>query len=165
MQLRVLLVAAVWVCGGCLLSTAVHAEPDAPTFLKHYDEADLATKKSLERWISDIQNGMSWANAELLDRSQPPLYCPPDSLVLTGQQLVDILRREVTWREVTTPGVVAKVAFPAVLLLALEKSFSLPFAIKKGPSFGTAPAQKLKLNLWRVEQAALAAPRLGLSAA
>jgi len=119
MRLRVLLVAAGWVCGGCLLSTAVHAEMDAATFLKRYDEANPATQKYMETRIGDIENGMSWANAVLPNRNQPLIFCPPDSLVLTGEQLVDILRREI--KEEPLEGTLG--AYPAALIIALEKVF------------------------------------------
>jgi hypothetical protein len=39
---------------------------------------------------------MGWANAELRKRQDtPPLYCVPDRFILTGEQIVEMLRKEV----------------------------------------------------------------------
>ena len=122
MRLMAHMKTAGWICGLCLLSTAAHAEVDTATILRHYDEADLATKKYIAEKIADIENGMSWANADLLSRKQSPLYCPPQTMVLTGEQLIDILRREIK----DEPWESTRLSFPAVLITALEKVFPCP---------------------------------------
>jgi hypothetical protein len=110
---------AVWVCALCLFSTAVHAETDAVTILKQYDEADSTTKQYLEERISDIESGMRWADNEIIRRKETPFYCLPEHLVLTGAQLFDILRRHTG----QMPSVYTHYPFPLVLLYALEENF------------------------------------------
>lgn len=76
------------------------AEPTtANTFLNAYQVTSGELREQFERKLADIEDGLGWANAYLkVTRKQAPLYCSPDGIVLTGHQLVDILRREVRER-------------------------------------------------------------------
>ena len=56
----------------------------------------------------------------LVENSRP--YCPPQTVVLTGEQLIDILRREIK----DEPWESTRLSFPAVLITALEKVFPCP---------------------------------------
>jgi hypothetical protein len=38
---------------------------------------------------------MSWMNVALKERHDQPVYCVPNNLVLTGDKLIDIIRKEV----------------------------------------------------------------------
>jgi hypothetical protein len=39
---------------------------------------------------------MGWANTFLEEhRKEPPLYCVPPKLALTGEQIIDMLRKEI----------------------------------------------------------------------
>jgi hypothetical protein len=51
-------------------------------------------RKQFENLLTLNEMGTGWANAELEVRHQPLLYCTPASLVLTGEQMADMLARE-----------------------------------------------------------------------
>lgn len=104
----------------CFLSGVAHAEPEANKFLRDYDTGTEVTKHLMLDGLSQIELGMSWANVFIAeDRKERPLYCPPNTLVLTGEQLVDVLRREM---EKSPDEGSRPVGF--VLLFALQKEFA-----------------------------------------
>lgn len=46
------------------------------------------------RWyLKGMRNGFMWANAELQAKGKTPLFCAPDTIVLTIEQELDILAR------------------------------------------------------------------------
>ena len=110
---------ALAICGYCLLSGAAHAEPDANKFLRDYDAATAAEKRLMSEGLSRVELGMSWVNVFLTEnRNERSVYCPPNTLALSGDQLVDVLRKEVkgTPEEASRP-------YGLVLLLALQKAY------------------------------------------
>jgi hypothetical protein len=62
--------------------------------LQNYDTSDV-NRDDIKRILLATNNGFAWANADLKYRKREPLYCPPGKLALTGEQLIDILRRKV----------------------------------------------------------------------
>jgi hypothetical protein len=44
---------------------------------------------------TNLWAGISWSNATVKSRGQPPIYCAPDEISLQADQVVDILRRRV----------------------------------------------------------------------
>ena len=81
-------------------------------------------KELAARWfISGIEQGLSWANAELKHKQRSTLYCQPD-IALTNDQVIDILDRYIgSHREFINniPPDSRRVGF--FLLLALQESF------------------------------------------
>jgi hypothetical protein len=72
--------------------------------------------------IAGIEDGFSAVNDELNDNGKPMLYCAPETTKLTGDQLIDILRRWVEANRTKYPDIDA--APPAAALLyALEEEF------------------------------------------
>jgi Rap1a immunity proteins len=103
----------------CLLLGAAHAEADVSTFLRGYDAASLAERHRMSDYLSGIEIGMSWVNVFLAEeRKDRPLYCPPNTLAPTGEQLVDFLRTELkaSPEEGSRP-------LGFVLMTALQKAF------------------------------------------
>jgi hypothetical protein len=94
------------------------AEGNAKGFLQSYDSASPTTQESLRAIIKLVEDGISWADADLKSRHQPMLYCPPAKLALTGEQLVDMLHREVKENPID-----ADFPFGLGLLNSLEKVF------------------------------------------
>jgi hypothetical protein len=76
-----------------MLSIAAHAEVDLKRCLEDYDRADIAEKQHLAERILDMQYGMAWTNAVIEAETGTHLYCPPQTSALTGEQLVDMLRK------------------------------------------------------------------------
>jgi Ssp1 endopeptidase immunity protein Rap1a len=110
---------ALAICSYCLLLGAAHAESDVNTFLRGYDAATLAERHRMSDYLSSIEIGMSWVNVFIAeDRKEQPLYCPPNTLAPTGEQLVDFLRTElkVSPEEGSRP-------VGLVLMTALQKGF------------------------------------------
>jgi len=63
-------------------------------FLQQYESAAVSVRERMEQFVYDMNEGMGWLNDYLVSaRHEPRVYCPPDKLVLTGNQLVDILQR------------------------------------------------------------------------
>ena len=111
--------AALLVSLFCFVSIEASAEMDAKTLLKTYDVAAPKDKEIVLFTISRTQNGMSWANSALrTQRKEDPLYCAPTNVVLTGEQIVDILRRHLK----EDPSA-EEVPYGLVMLLALQKTF------------------------------------------
>ena len=50
-------------------------------------------RKHLANWIGGMQLGLPWANVMLKGRGQPLLYCQPEKLTLTDDQMIDMMRR------------------------------------------------------------------------
>jgi hypothetical protein len=103
-----------------LLSTAAQAQQvNADQFLEAY-AADIPPelKQQLARKLHDIEDGLGYANAALVDRHEKQLYCRPPNLALADEQLVAILRAEV--KKVPPVG---KFPVGLVLLYGLERVF------------------------------------------
>jgi len=62
---------------------------------------------------------MGWANAELNKRKDtPPLYCVLDGFGLTGEQILEMLRKEAKENPSS-----AEESYGLVMLLTLKKAF------------------------------------------
>ena len=73
----------------------------------------------IDRGHTAVEDGMGWANIELKKRKDtPPLYCVPDGFGLTGEQILEILRKEAK----ENPSSAAK-SYGLVMLETLEKVF------------------------------------------
>jgi hypothetical protein len=69
-----------------------------------------------------METGFGWANAVLSDGGGKPLYCVPPKVVLTGEQLIDILRRYIEEPK-TRPHAIGSQELGLVLLQALRDAF------------------------------------------
>lgn len=77
-------------------ANAVAAQPQfvsTDEMLAAYDHGDDNARQLILLGLTQIEGGMQLANAELKARGQAPLYCTPPQLVLTGEQVLDMLRR------------------------------------------------------------------------
>jgi hypothetical protein len=111
---------ALIICGFSLLTSAARAEMDVTTLLNKYDSATSVIDKQIIAGIVDKTHyGISWANAFLEDaRKEAPLYCQPKRLVLTTEQILDILRREVKEQPV-----LGEEPYGLAMIIALRKVF------------------------------------------
>jgi hypothetical protein len=83
------------ICILSFLSGVAQAESDTNNFLRDYDASPTAKKSLMSSGLSQLESGMSWANVFLVEgRKEQPIYCPPNTLTLTGDQLVSLLRRQ-----------------------------------------------------------------------
>ena len=69
--------------------------------LEIYDKAPLKFKYEINKMLNLASVGMAWSNAELEGEGRQPLYCPPEKLVITGEQAFQIFRTEVERRKRT----------------------------------------------------------------
>jgi hypothetical protein len=99
----------------CLSASAAHAQVTAEVLLKNYDMATPDGKQYLGEVLVHFEDGVSWANVM---RKDARLYCLPRQLVLTGEQLIDILRRELKQR----PGS-ENYPYQLILIMALQRVF------------------------------------------
>ena len=66
-----------------------------------------------------VEDGMGWANIVLKKRKDtPPLYCVPDGFGLTGEQILEMLRKEVNENPSS-----AEESYGLVILETLERVF------------------------------------------
>jgi hypothetical protein len=80
----------------CLLPTlASRQEPYVPFSLTQlmaaYRHPEL--KDMIVNHVSATETGVGYANSAIRKRKQEPPYCPPDRMVLTGEQVIDIMER------------------------------------------------------------------------
>jgi hypothetical protein len=58
----------------------------------------------IDRGHTAVEDGMGWANIELKKRKDtPPLFCVPDGFGLTGEQILEMLRKEAKERGSRAP--------------------------------------------------------------
>ena len=109
------------ICALSLLSPiAAHAqEANVKKVLNMYDTGSPADRASIVTILTAVEDGMGWANAELKKRKDaPPLYCVPDGFGLTGEQILEMLRKEVKENPSS-----AEESYGSVMLETLEKVF------------------------------------------
>jgi hypothetical protein len=109
------------ICTISLLSPlAAHAqEANAKKVLDMYDKGSSADKQSIVTILTAVEDGMGWANIELKKRKDtPPLYCVPDGFGLTGEQILEMLRKEIK----ENPSF-AEESYGLVMLLTFKKAF------------------------------------------
>ena len=61
--------------------------------LTAYDQGDASSRQLILLGMMQIEGGMELANIELQTRGNSPLYCRPPQLMLTGEQVLDMIRR------------------------------------------------------------------------
>jgi hypothetical protein len=71
------------------------AENNTAWFLRLHTNGSPSDRQIVETYLSNNQNGLSWANVALAQNNRPKLYCGPDELVPTGSQLLEIVRLQV----------------------------------------------------------------------
>jgi hypothetical protein len=102
----------------CVFSMTAHAEVDLKRFLENYDGAAIAEKQHLAERLSDMQYGMAWTNAVIEAETGTHFYCPPQTSPLTGEQLVDMLRKNAA----QDPRL-NNISFGLAILSTLRKTF------------------------------------------
>jgi hypothetical protein len=80
--------------------------------------SDPKSKEYVAKIVQATGRGFSLANTAIARRGQSPLYCQPNNLVLTGEQIIDIISRFVE----INPAL-EKATWEAVMLEALENLF------------------------------------------
>lgn len=70
-------------------ATPAFAEPSLKDFLDSRGEA----RELFEVYIVATEDALSWANASLENEGRQGLYCPPQRIALTADQVVDIVVR------------------------------------------------------------------------
>ena len=71
--------------------------------------------------ILNVASGMAWANATLAGDGRKPIYCRPEELVLTPEQLVTMMRRLIK-----SIPLLRDYPFGYVTMKALQKNFPCP---------------------------------------
>jgi hypothetical protein len=79
---------------------------------------DPKSKEYVAKIVQATGRGFSLANTAIARRGQSPLYCQPNNLVLTGEQIIDII-----YRFVEINPALEKAVWEAVMLKALENLF------------------------------------------
>jgi hypothetical protein len=99
---------------------AAHAqEANVKKVLNMYDTGSSADRQSIVTILTAVEDGMGWANAELSKRKDTsPLYCVPDGFGLTGEQILEMLRKEAKENPSSTEE-----SYGLVMLLTLKKAF------------------------------------------
>jgi len=98
------------------------AVADIADVLQKLDHGTVADKSFIKTLFIGIGEGFDTANDQLKMNNKPMLYCMPVTIKLTGDQLIDILRR---WAEANRAKAPRMDAAPPAqaLLYALEDAF------------------------------------------
>jgi hypothetical protein len=75
-------------------SGPARAAGEVDDLIAAYDSKERLKKEYAIIHADLIQRGIAVANRALVLNNQTPLYCPPPTLVLTGEQILDMLRRQ-----------------------------------------------------------------------
>jgi hypothetical protein len=62
-------------------------------FLTEYDTGSPIERKIFEFSVASTEQGLLHANAYLVSKNEPRMYCQPAKLTLTPQQLIEMLRK------------------------------------------------------------------------
>jgi len=71
-----------------------HGEGSAKWFLEKYDNTSVS-KFWWGTAFGQGYSGMLWMNSWLESKGRKPVFCPPDKIAFTDDQLIDIMRRYV----------------------------------------------------------------------
>jgi hypothetical protein len=64
------------------------------SILEIYDKTLVSEdRRLLESLVEGMTIGLLWGNAMLKERGQPLLYCQPDKFVITGNVMIEMMRR------------------------------------------------------------------------
>jgi hypothetical protein len=91
-MLEILSMKILLIIGICLASVPAYAFAETAKFLKDYDAA--ANKTPWLEYLSGFEDGFGWANAVLNQQHDRQIYCVPETLTLTADQVLQILRDE-----------------------------------------------------------------------
>lgn len=91
-----------------LPAVAIAKENTTSNFLKDYDDGDAKVQTGLREIIRGFYVGMSWTNQFVQAvQKQPAVYCAPGKMVMTSEQLVEILRSQAKDNKVIADAPVA----------------------------------------------------------
>lgn len=93
------------------------AEWTGKELLDNYAKATPEQRAGMDQVIAAEENGMSW----YASASKFHIYCKPENLGLTGNQIMDILKREVD-----AEPLIGKQPYGLAILLALRQTFVCP---------------------------------------
>jgi hypothetical protein len=94
----------------------------ASEYLKLYGTANAHDKEFMRFAVKRTEDGMAWMNAFLrTQRNEDPIYCIPEKMSFTGEQIMDILQREVK----NTPSL-GDQPYGVVILYSLRSVFPCP---------------------------------------
>jgi len=107
----------------CLWASNAKAQSEnGADLLRIYDSGGPEVQKITEMGLTNFQEGLAWANIFLeKSRHENPFYCAPANLALTGQQIINILRRAI--KEQPYLG---KTPFRLATFMALQTTFPCP---------------------------------------
>ena len=85
----------IWLLGSLFLGpTTAMAEYDVKSALQARNSADSDNRKVWDLIFGNTYNGMRWANAALVARKQPQIFCEPNDVALDGLAVTEMLRRQ-----------------------------------------------------------------------
>jgi hypothetical protein len=89
-------IAAILICILCINASAKAADGDVNALIEANDGKDRTAQSYAKIHADLIARGIGTAQAMYGIRlNQPQLYCQPRALTLTGEQIIDMLRRAV----------------------------------------------------------------------
>ncbi len=97
------------------MATTASAEMTVKEFRQLKSGSD---EQVIQAFLQGAGVGIGWANSMLEDRKQMPLYCPPETLALQGDNFIDILNKQVE-----ADKTFLNIPLGAVLLIGLMNTF------------------------------------------
>jgi hypothetical protein len=101
-----------------LIALTAPQDSSVSSFFNEYDRSPEA-RPAWDMLVLGIEIGLTWANANMQpSRNAGPLYCQPNTIVMTVPQLIDILRHASR-----DDAVIARAPLGAGILRSLQKAF------------------------------------------
>lgn len=91
------------------------------TEIETYEEGRELDFAAVRAYVNGVGEGYSWANANLISRSLPPLYCEPRGITMTPERYLSILDHSIELWKSATPE-----SAPIELLLLQGLQFEFP---------------------------------------
>jgi hypothetical protein len=79
----------------CISAGSACADLSTNEFLKQQYNSSSTDRALSTIYLKGMEEGMEWMNAWLEPAQKHKLYCPPEKIVLTGEQLADMVRRHI----------------------------------------------------------------------
>jgi hypothetical protein len=86
--------------------------------------SNRAVTAEAQLYVRGLGEGISWANTENVVLKMPALYCQPENLILTQENYIDVLNRQIEAKRMTTKAATLdETPIGLLLTLGLREAF------------------------------------------
>ncbi len=103
-----------------MVFTGIASATIGPT-IKEYEASK--NDNSMRIYVNGVAHGIQWANVDLLTEKLTRVYCPPQTLTITEDNLIEILNDRIKYMRDRIGNKVSKISVGLVLLDGLKTTF------------------------------------------